>query len=350
MKGSFLLHIFTAVLLAGITFPVKGQNLSTEGRDFWLGFMNSWLQSASNEHVLELYISAEDTTLGAVEMPLVNWFTPIEFVVLPGVTTRIEVPNEAMAQGSNIIENKGIHIVTDRDVSVYAMNKRQWSADMAVVLPSYSLSNDYYVLSHWEDGNRNNNDNSDSEFLIVALGDSTLVEVIPTVNTEGGNPANVPFYVTLNRGETYQVQARADLTGTSVTGVDNGTGGCQNFALFGGNQYTQVGTCGADNGHEHLYEQMYPVKTWGFEYITVPFRERIGGDVVKILAAREGTEVSVNGAQYQLDAGEYVQVRLEVVSVINANKPIAVGQFGRSGTCDNVRGDPFMIMISPNEQ
>ena len=331
--------------------PVFAQNLSTEGDDFWFGFMDNWLQSTNNPIILEIYISAEDTTLGMLEMPLVNAFQPIEFTVIPGATTKLIIPSElAEAVGSQNIENKGIHISTDNEVSIYAMNKRQYSADVAVILPTFSLSNNYLVMAHWEDGNRNNNDNSDAEFLIVATEDNTQIEITPTQNMEGGGFANVPFVITLNKGQSYQVQARGDLTGTKIVGLNNSSGQCFNFAVFAGNQYTKVGQCNHPDGHDHLYAQMYPVKTWGTSYTIVDFETRIGGDLVKILASEDSTIVNVAGQNTILNAGEFLAETLEGVNVIKANKPIAVGQFSRSQGCDGSRGDPFFIMISPDQQ
>jgi len=347
LKRLLLIWLFGVIFIT----PAASQNLSTEGTDFWFGFMDNWLQSSGNPIILEIYISADDTTEGVLEMPLVQELDPIEFTVIPGNTTLLTVPAElAKALGSKSKENKGIHITTEKDVSVYAMNKRQYSADVAVILPTFSLSNNYLVMAHWENGNRNNNDNSDSEFLIVATEDNTEIEITPTRNLEGGGSAGVPFRISLNGGETYQVQARGDLTGTKIVGLDNQANECNNFAVFAGNQYTKVGQCDHPDGHDHLYEQMYPIKTWGTEYTVVDFETRIGGDIVKVLASEDRTTVNISGQNFTIDEGEFIVRTLEGVNTITSDKPIAVGQFSRSQGCDGTRGDPFFIMISPDEQ
>jgi len=334
-----------------LTFPLaaSGQGISTEGKDFWVSFLTNWLQSNNNQVILELYISADDTTSGTVTIPRITNFTPIEFEVIPNSTRKIVVPTSlGMATGSNIIQDKGIHIETDGAVSVYAMNKRQYSADMTVILPTYSLGNNYFVMSHWEDGNRNNNANSDSEFLILAITDSTEIEITPSHETRGGNPAGVPFRILLHRGQTYQVRAMGDLTGTQVVATNNT--GCQNFAVFAGNMYTQVGECNVVNGHDHLYAQMYPTNTLGKEFIVIPLENRFGGDIVKLLATQDNTKISTNLGSYTLDAGEFVKLLSVSVLTINSDKPINVGQFSRTMDCDGTLGDPFLIPISPNEQ
>lgn len=338
------LFIFSITFLNGFA-----QGLSTEGKDFWVGFMTNWNPSNNNPVILELYISADDTTSGVVTIPNQSSFVPIDFTVYPNSTRRLIIPtSQAMASGSNIIEGKGVHIETDKNVSVYAMNKRQYSADMTVILPTYSLGNNYFVLSHWEDGNRNNNANSDSEFLVLAITDTTEIEITPTVLTKGGNPPNVPFRVVLNKGQTYQIRASDDLTGSQIVATSNS--GCQNFAVFSGNMYTQVGECNVNNGHDHLYAQMYPTNTLGKEFIVVPLENRLGGDIIKFLATQDNTTVTANGNSYSLGAGEFIKILSPAVLNVVSDKPIAVGQYSRTMDCDGTLGDPFLIPISPNEQ
>jgi gliding motility-associated-like protein len=342
-------HVLLVLIICVFGTTATGQGISTEGKDFWVGYLTNWLQSSNNPVILELYISADDTTRGTVTMPRQASLAPMAFEVFPNTTKKITIPTSlGMATGSNIVEGKGLHIETDNVISVYAMNKRQYSADMTVVLPTYSLGNNYFVMSHWEDGNRNNNANSDSEFLIVAITDDTEVEITPTNETREGNPANVPFRVTLQKGQTYQVQAQGDLTGTQITATSSSD--CQNFAVFSGNMYTQVGECNVENGHDHLYAQMYPTNTLGKDFIVVPLENRYGGDIIKLLATKDNTTIDANGTKYQLNAGEFVKILSASILNVSSDKPISVGQFSRTMDCDGTLGDPFLIPISPNEQ
>ncbi|MFC2125844.1 gliding motility-associated C-terminal domain-containing protein [Bacteroidota bacterium] len=343
------------IVLSILLFPgiVKGQGLSTLGTDFWLGFMDNYGNWEDNPIILEIYISCEDTVSGNIEMPANASFGTINFTITPpnGVLI-ITIPTIiGMTDAYDEIQDKGIHITTDKNVSVYAMNKRQWSADITVVLPTYSLGSEYFVTSHWQDRNRNDDTHSESEFLIVGVEDNTEIEIIPSVNTRSGKPAGVPYTINLDKGQVYQVWAYDDLTGSKVTAIDGGEGLCRQFALFAGNRYTKVGACyESQNGHDHLYAQMYPVATWGKEYIVVDFKDRLYGDLVKILAAHDNTLVYIDTISYTLNSGEYLSLILDGVHNITSNKPVSVGHFSRSQTCDNTRGDPFLIMISPNEQ
>jgi gliding motility-associated-like protein len=344
---NLLIAISLVILLTSAHF-CHGQ-VSTEGRDFWFGFMNSWLQDTNNPIFLEVYISANDSTSGTLSIPKDPSFTPIKFSVVPGITTRLFVPTSEMPTGSDAIENKGIHVVSDDDVSVFAMNQRTSSADMTGISPTYSLGNKYIVLSHWENDNGNNNVNSNSEFVIASIANGTKIEITPSVSTLGGKPALVPFTVSLNEGQIYEIQAHGDLTGTKITAT-NTQGGCQNFALFAGNQYTLVGPCVTDVGHDHLYAQQYPIDTWGTEFITVGLEGHPNGDVIKILASVDNTTVHVNSSIFTLNEGQVLSLTLAGVNNIKADKPITVGQFCRSQGCNGEHGDPFYIVVSPVEQ
>ncbi len=94
MKGRFW-GIFLPALFFLLWFSSQiadSQGLSTEGKDFWVGYLTNWLQSSNNPIVLELYISADDTTHGTVTMPLQPAFTPVDFTVLPNSTKKVLIP------------------------------------------------------------------------------------------------------------------------------------------------------------------------------------------------------------------------------------------------------------------
>ena len=352
VKKIFYILIFGIALCTGLTHTLPGQNLSTEGDDFWVGFLENWNVGENNPIILEIYISANDSTRATIEMPLKSAFQTIDTLVLPEQTLRLVIPTYiAMSTPANSSQN-GIHIRTDRDVSVYAMNKRQYSADVAVILPTYALGNEYVVISHWEDGNRNDNRNSDSEFLIVGIEDNTLIEITPSHLTRDARPAGVPYQVSLNQGETHFVRAKGDLTGTKINAVANTDSECKKFAVFAGNMYTKVGECDHPDGHDHLFAQMYPTYTWGKEYITVDFNTRLGGDHVKVIASEDDSQIFLNGSSVRtLQSGEFLFLKeLQGVNYISSDKIISVAQFSRSQACDGTTGDPFIILINPNEQ
>lgn len=340
-KHYFLLNLFFFIPISITT--LYAQNISTEGKDFWLGFMENHETSQID---LEIFISAADTTTGIVEMPFYNWST--SFVTYPGITAKVTVPTSyAMSKESGIVANRGIHITAENNVSVYALNKRSKSSDATVILPSISLGKEYLTMAHME--SNGGGPSLYAEILVVAISDETELTITPSVLTTDGKLANLPFQITLDQGQTYQLQSNFDLTGTKIETVNSELGDCKNYAVFGGNEWTRIGGC--NGAQDNLYEQMFPVNTWGKEFISIPYKTRLAGDMLKILAAEDSTTFTINGTlEYMLNAGEFKNLTLSYKAYIESDKPISIGQFSRSQSCDGVPADPFFIMLSPVEQ
>ncbi|GAB5525394.1 MAG: hypothetical protein Roseis2KO_32660 [Roseivirga sp.] len=308
-----------------------------------MGFMQNIHNPPDTPAELLLSFSANETATVTVEAPLTGYSNT--FTVPVGGTVRLEMPIDDFMPLISGKTNMGIHITSDVDISVYALNKRALSADAAVILPTKTLGGDYLVFSHKEEYGL------ESLVLVVATADDTLIKIVPSQNLVGGQAANIAFTVRLNQGETYQLKSDSDLSGTKVTAVSDSEDECKNFAVFGGTVMTFVGECGANA--DHLYEQMFPTSTWGQEFFYVPYASRFGGDMVKVGAVEDNTVVNVQGmAPINLNAGEVktVSMALPGARSITSSKPVSMAQYARSQDCDNRSGDPFMIMMSPMEQ
>lgn len=339
--------------------------MTTEGTEFWLGFMQNNDVSAPSS--LEIFITSK--TVADVEIFLYQDNTTRSITVTPGVTHQevinFDISNPFAATGSTLLASKAIRITSDQNISVYAFNNRQRSADATVVLPTNSLGKEYYVSAYWENSPNDGigTASSPSEFMIVATQDNTLVEIIPTVTTRSNQPSNQPFSVTLNQGDVFQVQADADLSGTLVKAA-SGQDECKTFAVFGGNMWGRVTlnqNCATANdpnfsggyAADHLFEQMYPTSTWGKNYVAMPFQLR-NNYALRVMAMQDQTTVNIGSQVFTINAGEYVTSVEDNVVSIQADKPVQVAQFSLTMSCDTQStagiGDPFMIMLNPNEQ
>ena len=319
-------------------FLVKAQVITTEGTEFWFGFMENHETSRID---LEVYISATEFTAGEISMPAYNWH---ETFSLAGDTTiMITVPLIfGMVEGSEKITAQGIHLTTDKNVTVYALNKRSRSADAAVILPVEALGKEYWVTSY-----KGLRPSLFAEFLIVAIEDSTEIEITPSRHTVKGNLAGIPFTIRLDKGQTYQLQSEDDLTGSHVRSTSSNVSDCKGFALFAGNEWTNIGGCGG--AQDHIVEQMFPTNTWGNEFVIVPYYSR-SGDLITVVAGTDSTYVHVNSTSVLLNAGEHYTALIYYPTTVVADQPISVTQFSRSQSCDNKEGDPFMIVVSPTAQ
>ena len=344
--------VVVGLLLFLSTTRAFGQNVSTEGTDFWLGFMP---HMTLNNLELSIFISAKDTVNGSIFIP---GNPEQKFTISPNSTTEIVISPSDWADvvhsRENAVRSKGIHIVTDNRVSVYELNKRNvFSADATIVLPTVSLGKEYYAVTHTDSiftaPNGNTYTSYPASFLVVGVVDNTQIEITPTKDLIGGQPGGVPFTITLNQGQTYLVQSLTDITGTRLATLNGSTGDCSNFAVFSGCERTYVGKCGA--GQDHLIQQMYPTKAWGKDFIFVPYQQRRGGDLIKIVASEDATTVNISGEPpVILNDGDSYQGVIDGVRTITSDQPISVTQFSKSADCDGALGDPFMIALSPNQQ
>ncbi|GAB3667800.1 hypothetical protein GCM10028791_43410 [Echinicola sediminis] len=337
--------------------------LTTVGKEFWFGFMENNTNGQNGTAVI--VVSANEAAQGTIDLSNFRPGLTYTFNLQQGQNYTLRVPesqDDLLHRNSGRIENKGIHIVSSGKVSVYAFNERRRSADGSVILPVSTLGKEYYIASHYEisPNNLNNTDlnqNDESTLLIVGVENDTKVEITPSVRTIDGKAAWTPYMITLNMGQSYQLKAKDDLTGSKVKVVGSNADDCKNVAVFGGNKWTGVGECGSAN--DHLFQQMYPVTTWGMEFIHIPLKSRSSGELVKIIAAEDDTEISFDGNRVAtLDQGEFRAFDFgpDETRTIQGSKPISVTTYSKSQACNDPyapfssMGDPFMITYSPNEQ
>lgn len=300
---------------------------------------------------LEIYLSAKEDASVQITAPKGGFSRNI--TVPAGEARFVSVPTtEYMPRGEGLY-NMGLRVTSDVPISVYALNKRQFSADAAVILPTTALGKEYFVTAHAEPTQDIIDASREAVMLIVAAQDDTQVEITPSVRTDGGRPADIPFTITLDAGETYQIKGAErvlDLSGTYVRSVSTDSDDCKNVAVFGGNVFTNVGGCG--DARDHLLEQMFPISTWGENFLFVPYETRRFGDYIKIIASEDNTTIEISGlSPITLNRGDvYINKQLDGVKSVNADKPISFAQFSRSRSCDGTQSDPFYILVSPLEQ
>lgn len=367
---SVKIFFITSILFIGLVFlgPSVYAQVTTVGKEFWVGFMEN-NRNVQATDVAIIIISANENSKGSIDLSGIVPGRVVTFDLAAGENFTLRLPSDQqdyLHRTSGRIETKGIFISADGDISVYAFNERARSADGTVVLPLQSLGKDYLITSHFEilpdienypQTYQNLNVENESLLLVVGVENDTRVQITPTVLTEDGKQPNVPFTITLDQGQSYQLKARGDLTGSRVTVIGSQTTDCKNIAVFGGNKWTGVGQCGFAN--DHLFQQMYPTNTWGTEFIHVPLAIRTSGELVKVLASENNTQIYIDGVlDGVINAGQFKTYDFNAndVKVIKTSKPSSVTVFAKSQECnDNFlgyfsQGDPFMILYSPNEQ
>ena len=345
ISGCFKRFVFLAALLFSVVVHAMPDS---KGNEFVFAFQNNY-QSGGE---LLVFVTSERDTQGLVEVPGLEVSPGVTFSepfsVVANQTTTITLPRGAQRLAVNGSAPLGVHLTADDEVTVYGVNLQRFTSDAFLALPLDVLSNEYIAMSY---------DGLDqfqlpSQLAVVATADNTIVQITPTADV-GGNPADQPFSVVLDRFEVYQLNTNTeDLTGTTIRSSDP-------IAVMGGHVCADVPsilrspTGGRIGWCDHLSEMMTPLNTWGQSFAVIPLATRLNGSIVRVLAAENGTVVNTNGINSQpvtLDRGEFVETVLTDFTEISATGPVMVAQYSPGQAFDNVQSDPFMMLIPPNEQ
>jgi gliding motility-associated-like protein len=331
-SGILFLTLFLAV-------PAAGQ--TNEGTNFWFGFMQHRDVGQNSKAVI---ITSKHNTSGTIRIPLQSFQQ--NFTVSANSVTIIQMPVITENTASEVIEDRGIQVVSDEPVSVYIHQYHAMRSDATLVLPVSSLGQEYYAVTY--QGLLDQGVVYPSEFLLVGVEDTTHISVTVSDQTKAGKPAGTTFQVILNPGETYQVQAgkgTGDMTGSYITGD-------KKFSVLAGAAWTQVPT-GCDF-RDNLLEQMLPVSTWGKQFISAPFAH-MSYDLFRVIASENNTVVTVQGLttqQYTLQAGQFAEYKRSEATFISATKPVMVAQFLIGSNCSGYAplGDPSLLVLNSIEQ
>jgi len=334
-------NIFLLCLLSTVA-SAQQDGPATRGTRFWTGF----IQNGFGANSLKVHVLSTVPTTGTVSMPGTGWSN--SFTVAANAVSVIDVPLTAEHLSSGVVEPKGVLITTQDSVDVHIGSFQNWTQDMSQILPEASLGTRYMVSA--TAGVPNFNNLHHSEFLIIATEDGTEVAITPSVATMDGRPANVPYNIQLNAGQSYQVKALSDsgdLTGSLIQGTE-ASGPCRPFVVIGG------ATCGSVPAGcaacDVVFDQLLPLEFWGTKYFTVPV-QGVNTAAYRILAQENNTVVTISGlGSITLNAGQSHGVTGSVTPrCIEADRPIMVAQFMEGYACASI-GDPSMVILSPVER
>lgn len=341
IKISRLICLLLVCLLAN---TANAQDLNTEGRDFWVSFLPNWPDTTPK---LEILIAGKKNCTGIATNPRTGWSK--SFTVTPGTVTSVVIPNsEGLMEKENKIEHKAIHITTTEDVSVYASNFFDHSYDVANVLPTNVLKDNYIALSYDVGALAKASYNDEkSKMVIVATEDNTELSIDPKGGLRGEFLLFSKKRITLNAGECYLcISAKGDISGTTVN-VKNG----KKVAVFSGGD-TQIpydGCC-----YDAVFEQCIPLAYWGRHFVVTASAKR-KKDVVRITSLSSGCRISIDGKHRKtLGANKFFDYTLDGTKkeaiYISASKPVSVCVYLTSASMGGIMGDPSMVNINPIEQ
>jgi len=313
-----------------------------KGGEFWLTFPEGSKADPSNLKEISLCLAGAPGTGVLVQMPRLGISIPATIGASGTVKVQLN-PDLAELSGSDVIEDKGIHVTAEKAVCVVGLNHINFSTDAYLGLPTKLLGTEYIVLAYPNNGSGVSTLNG-TQFGLVATADGTTVQIIPSVTTDG-HVAGDPYYITLDAGQTYQLMnvddGAGDLTGTVIRST-------QPVSVFGGHRCANIQ--GNQFFCDHIVEHLPPVNHWQSIYVMGPLATRTGGDTLRVLAAYDSTDVLFNGVlQTTLNRGEVHDVIVTGPTAITTNnRPVLVGQYSNSSDFDGVEdADPFMALVPP---
>ncbi len=365
--GAILIFTFLCLIRLSVQGQPSNCVKSTEGKEFWFGFMENRISSNPlyPPNYLEVTITSRFTCQYSI-MVGKSVVAVASGTLQPNIPVKIQV-NRLLAEpyGSENIEEKAIHLVSDKPLNLYAMNWGYNSSDAAVIFPVDALGNEYFAMCYephvYEQPNGQPWNGKNSEFVVVASSDQTQVTITPSVVTDKLKPAKVPFTIILNKGELYQVQSmnhpnlpgQGDLTGSFIKSD-------KPVALYSGSWATTIPKS-SSYAWDHLYEQIPPLRTWGRKFVSVPLLSR-AKDTYRILASVDNTTIRIGDKPTViLNKGEFHEFMLNAnePALIESDYPVLLAQYSNSNDVDRPAsipqggpwdGDPSMLIISPVDQ
>ncbi|XP_078670638.1 IgGFc-binding protein-like [Branchiostoma floridae x Branchiostoma belcheri] len=339
--------LVSTLLLTISTGGAEAQGVrDNRGTEFILTFTENFQR---DKNPPRLFITTQSATTDVtVTLPATGYTTTV--TATNGQVTDVALDRTAVELRGSQKSDKAIHVTSDEEIVIYGVFAEHASSDAYLALPTDVLGTEYFaacatVRRSWaEEGFTD----LPSEFGVVGVSDGTTVTINPTqAVTFGGTsyPAGQDFTVSLDRFETLQVQSTEDLTGSRITSSHP-------VSVLSGNLFTVVGNNQQGSG-DHIVEMIPPVDTWGKEFVTAPLAKRTAGDIFRIVAARDNTQVTVTGrTPRNLNAGEFWEFEADSNEYLHvtSDEPVLLAQYSKTASADNTDTDPFLLIIPPVAQ
>ena len=401
-----LLFCLLAMPAMSIRADVIDEGQTTEGKDFWVTFMQAD-QDPNNDLTLSLSISSREDCQVTITNPFSGYTENVnvtanqmQLVELYSGNVLSQTARAAMAGTGKVcyavnseqVDTCALHVTATANISLFATNYKKATFDATNVLPTPSLLDEYIIQTYTPSDHGGVGSTQGSHFAIIAAEDNTIVDYCPTVPTQSINDSinaaqtkkdfmgedalteREKFWLNytvgdtlhspvLNAGQVYYVwtgkkdRDAGDLSGTYVKARDG-----KKIAVFQGCPHTNIPY--QTKERDHIFSQAMPTKYWGNTFVLTASAGR-HKDYVRILALNDETEVRINGTlvhtfdfantdkkQYwEFTIGDQGTYAKTGSCVVTTSCPCATHLFLASKKADNVdNGDPAMLWVNPIEQ
>ena len=380
---------------------------STEGKDFWVTFLQAD-QDPNNDLTLSLSISSREDCEVTISNPYTGYSQNVtvtankmELVELYTGNVLTDNARNAMAGTGKVcyavrseqVDTCALHVTSTANISLFATNYKKATFDATNVLPTASLLDEYIIQTYTPSDHDGASATQGSHFAIIAAEDNTIVDYCPTVPTqtindsinaaqakkdfmgEGSLTEQDKFWLNYTVGDTLHSPVlmkgqvwyvwtgkkdkdAGDLSGTYVKARDG-----KKIAVFQGCPHTNIPY--QKEQRDHIFSQAMPTQYWGNTFVLTASSNR-PVDIIRILALNDGTEVRINGDlvhtfnfanepkhYWEFEIGTNGTYAKNGSCLVTTSCPCAAHLFmvsQRYNGDKNSNGDPAMLWVNPIEQ
>ena len=321
---------------------------STLGKEFWITF-----DTNANTPNLYIFLSGPNNANVTITWPDA---TTESYSITANQITTVNATSKMrplLNTGTESTTFSAAKIVSDVDITVYGLNNATATSDAFVSIPTTSLGTEYRALTY-----KTSISGLNARLSVIAVETgTTTITITPKNNIAASHNAGVAYTKTLTQGQVYSVESLAapgsEITGTLVTSD-------KKIAVFSGIACVNIvsGAC------DLIIEQMPPVTSWGKDFILPGSSNLVNKDKYRVLAHEDGTVVTLNGSNQNLNAGDYYEFDSTgtsglAVDLLTSNKSVLVSQFIGGGNYSNTplttpavtrTGDPAALLMVPTLQ
>ncbi|MBI9062944.1 MAG: T9SS type B sorting domain-containing protein [Marinilabiliaceae bacterium] len=312
-------------LLSGLfLFILNIRGYSQVGTEFW--FVAPNVSSGNGDTPISFRITALDKAAEvSISLPANGTFSPIRLSLAAYTQKMYEIKDQSLFENqsvNNSISNNGVLITSTENITVYYEVANENNPDKFTLKGLNALGLVFFIPSQNQFFNHSGHSPKAYEKAdIVATQDNSIVTITPSVDVNG-HVANIPYQVSLNKGQTYSLiytnqEAAASLAGTQV--VSN-----KEIAITISDDSVMENRSIAN---DLIGDQLIPVSVIGKEYIAIRtnnFRQAVNN--LYIMATEDDTYVYMNGnpkLPTKLNKGEFRNFPIhDYAMYVKADKPV----------------------------
>lgn len=322
------------------------------GCSFWAADLDNYDDGAGSPAAASFAITVSNTSPDTVQVEIKNGAGTVvqEIAVEPNQLETVTLPRQDVDDTALTLNT--YEITSDAPITVHQFNPLNnedvASNDASLLLPATSVGSEY-IVNGWPTVAENLK--AFVAIIAVAEGETRVTVRSPIATSAGsGVPALSPGVeqtITMTRGQVLSFTT-LDTSARGFTGMEISSS--QPVSVFSGSECSNIP---ADTPYcDHLEQQLFPVDTWGLQFIGAKFRARgTEPDFWRVVAAENGTTIFTNPLIPEahgrtLGRGEYIEFVTDQDFVMTSDRPISLAQFmvgsaypGPSRGCDT--SSPF---------